>query len=84
MERGERSGVNTLAEREAEAKMQVEIERHSEEFLETGDGERVNKLSVIKFNEAPSIFEVKLNSVEVFVMPRAHDNQIISFDTFLC
>ena len=30
------------------------------------------------------IFEEKLNSVEVFVMPRAHDNQIISFDTFLC
>ena len=25
---------------------------------------------------------VKRNSVEVFVMPRAHDNQIISFDTF--
>ena len=38
---------------------------------------------VIKFNEAPSsVFVVKRNSVEVFVMPRAHDNQIISFDTF--
>lgn len=38
---------------------------------------------MIKFNEArPSVFVVKRNSVEVFVMPRAHDNQIISFDTF--
>ena len=59
--------------------------RHSEEFFETGAWKGQQTDGLLNSMKLKSIFEVKRNSVEVvFVMPRAHDNQIISFDTFLC
>ena len=58
--------------------------RHSEEFLETGAWKGQQTDGLLNSMKVRGIFGEKLNSVEVFVMPRAHDNQIISFDTFLC